>query len=121
MNRGEIWPVDFEPSTGAEVNKQTRPAIIVSNNALNRTVKRLNYGVVTVIPLSSRIDRTLSHQVYLSSSETGLKHDSKTLTEQVRAVDISRVLGKKPWGSLIEPLLREVELSLLKHFALIGR
>ncbi len=121
MNRGEIWPVDFEPSTGAEANKEARPAIIMSNNALNRTVKRLNYGVVTVIPLSSCIDRTLSHQVYLSASETGLRHDSKTLTEQVRAVDISRVIGKKPWGILTESLLREVELSLLQHFALISR
>ena len=75
---------------------------------------------MTVIPVSSRIDRTLSHQVYLSTNETGLRHDSKALTEQVRAVDISRVLGKKPWGFLMEPLLHEVELSLLKHFALIG-
>jgi hypothetical protein len=38
MLRGEVWWVNFDPSLGGEIQK-TRPAVIVSNNASNRTLK----------------------------------------------------------------------------------
>ncbi|MDP2965956.1 MAG: type II toxin-antitoxin system PemK/MazF family toxin, partial [Pelolinea sp.] len=35
MKRGEIWLVNLDPMTGAEIQK-TRPAVIVSNDALGK-------------------------------------------------------------------------------------
>ena len=33
--RGEIWRVDFNPTKGAEIQKQ-RPAVVISSDALGK-------------------------------------------------------------------------------------
>ena len=52
MKRGEVWWVKFNtPSVGGEIEKQ-RPAVIVSNNASNKYLNRLQ-----VIPITSKIEK----------------------------------------------------------------
>jgi mRNA interferase MazF len=58
MKRGEVWWVSFDPSKGGEIRKQ-RPAVIVSNDAANYHLNR-----VQVIPLTSNVDELYPSEAY---------------------------------------------------------
>ncbi len=115
MRRGEIRLVDLDPVRGAEADKR-RPAVIVSNDGANGTAGRLGRGVVTVVPVTSRITRVYPFQVLLEASMTGLDRDSKAQAEEVRSVAVERVgaaLGRLPGD-----LLSELDEALRLHLAL---
>ena len=98
MRRGEIRLVDLDPVRGSEANKR-RPAVIVSNDAANLAAARLGRGVITIVPVTSNIERLYPFQVSLPAPETGLARDSKAQAEQVRSVAVERVgirLGAVP-------------------------
>ena len=90
MRRGEIRVVDLEPVRGPEASK-TRPAVIVSNDGANSTATRLGRGVVTVVPVTSNVERLYPFQVLLTAVATGLQRDSKAQAEQVRSVAVERI------------------------------
>jgi len=98
MRRTEIRLVNLDPVVGSEAAR-TRPGIIVSNDGANATAQRLGQGVVTVVPVTSNIDRVYPFQTLLPANETGLGVDSKAQAEQVRSVAVERVgrlIGKVP-------------------------
>lgn len=113
MRRGEIRLTDLDPAQGNEANKR-RPTIIVSNHRANATADRLGRGVVTVVPVTSNVDKVFPFQVLLPANVTGLPVDSKAQAEQVRSVAIQRlgpVLGRLP-ASLVNELDRALRLHL---------
>ena len=115
MRRGEIRIVDLDPALGAESNKR-RPAVVVSNDGANTTAERLGRGVVTVVPVTSNVDRVYPFQVLLDADATGLARDSKAQAEQIRSVAIERV-GERV-GALTPELLGALDEALRLHLAL---
>ncbi len=115
MRRGEIRIVDLDPARGTESNKR-RPAVVVSNDGANTTAERLGRGVVTIVPVTSNVDRVYPFQVLLDADSTGLAHDSKAQAEQIRSVAIERI-GERV-GGLTPELLGELDEALRLHLAL---
>ena len=115
MLRGDIRLVDFDPALPGEAAR-IRPAVIVSNDGANTTASRLARGVVTVTPVTSNVARVYSFQVLLSSSDSGLRADSKVQAEQVRSVSVDRVGGQV--GMVPPVLMLEVDEALRLHLAL---
>ncbi|HWW09571.1 MAG TPA: type II toxin-antitoxin system PemK/MazF family toxin [Candidatus Acidoferrales bacterium] len=115
MRRGEIRVVDLEPVRGAEASK-TRPAVIVSNDGANTTATRLGRGVVTVVPVTSNVERLYPFQVLLKAAATGLPRDSKAQAEQVRSVAVERV-GTRV--AVVPPsVMAQLDEALRLHLAL---
>ena len=103
MRRGEVRLIDLEPVRGSEANKR-RPAILVSNDHANGSAARLGRGVITVVPISSNVQRVFPFQTLLPAGSSGLRVDSKAQAEQVRAVAVERVgpvLGLVPESLMI--------------------
>lgn len=115
MRRGEIRVVDLGPARSGEANKR-RPAVIVSNDRANASAARLGRGVVTVVPVTSNVDRVYPFQVLLEPAATGLAKPSKAQAEQVRSVAVGRV--GRSLGRLDPTLLAELDDALRLHLGL---
>jgi len=115
MRRGDIYSVDLDPARGSEANKR-RPAVIVSNDAANATAARLGRGVVTVVPVTSNVERVYPFQVLLRAAETGLDRDSKAQAEQIRTVAVERVRDKL--GVVPNETMLDIDEALRLHLGL---
>jgi len=99
-----------------QVADKRRSAVIVSNDHANSAADRLGRGVVTVVPLTSSLQRVVPFQVLLLARSTGLRVDSKAHAEQVRSVSVERVgllLGRIPARTMLA-----VDEALRLHLAL---
>jgi len=115
MRRGDIHVVNLDPAFGSETTKR-RPAVIVSNDAANSMAARLGRGVITVVPVTSNVQRVYPFQVLLPATATGLALDSKAQAEQIRSVAVERVgarLGAVPGATMLE-----IEEALRLHLGL---
>ena len=94
MKRGEVWWVSFDPSLGGEI-KKTRPAVIVSNDASNRALNR-----VQVVPFTSN-----TQKVYPCEALVTVKNvKSKAAADQLATVSKSRLqnrVGKLSKANLV--------------------
>jgi len=81
MKRGEVWWVTFDPSIGGEIRKK-RPAIIVSNDAANKHLNRIQ-----VVPLTSKTDHLYPSEAYV----TVVGKKGKAMADQLATVSKLRL------------------------------
>jgi mRNA interferase MazF len=115
MRRGEVHAVDLDPVRGSEANK-LRPAVIVSNDAANLAAARLGRGVITIVPVTSNVERLYPFQVLLPAADTGLARNSKAQAEQVRSVAVERVGARL--GVVPRAIMLQIDEALRLHLAL---
>jgi mRNA interferase MazF len=115
MLRGEIRSVDLDPVRGSEAGKR-RPGVIVSNDGANATASRLGRGVITVVPVTSNVERIYPFQVLLAAAASGLRQDSKAQAEQVRSVAVERI-GQQ-MGLVPAQIMLQIDEALRLHLAL---
>lgn len=115
MLRGEIRLVDFGQGLPGEAAKK-RPAVIVSNDGANATAARLRRGALTVVPMTTNVERVYPFQVLVSARSSELEHDSKAQAEQVRTISVER-LGER-LGSVRAPQMLELDEALRMHMSL---
>lgn len=108
MKRGEVWWVNFDPSVGGEVRKQ-RPAVIVSNDAANKHLNR-----VQVVPLTSKIGHIYPSEALL----TFKGRQAKAMADQLTTVSKLRLVNRS--DRLARADLRKVERAIKIQLGLSG-
>lgn len=106
MNRKEIWMIDLNPTTGAEINK-IRPAVIVSSNNIGALPLRV------IVPLSEWNERYISaswHVKVTKDAKNNLTKDSTADCFQVRSLSTSRFKNQK--GTMDDITFAKIEQAI---------
>lgn len=102
MVRGDVYLVDLNPTKGAEI-KKTRPAVIISPDEMNNTIK-----TVIIAPLTSTI-RAYPFRVDC----TFQRKNGQIALDQIRSLDKKRLIKKM--GNFSAPKINTIlgRLSLI--------
>ena len=98
--RGEVWWVGFGPAVGGEIRKR-RPAIVVSNDAANTHLNRIQ-----VVPVTSNVGRLFPAEAYVTLEG----EQRKAMADQVATISKERLRSRI--GRLDATEMRGVERAI---------
>jgi len=101
--RGDVFWVNLDPTVGAEI-KKTRPCVIISPDAANRS------GPLVIVAPITKIERkaVYFHEVFLPRGTANLSYPSKIKVFQLRCIDKER-LNQPSIGSIPAELIRMLD------------
>ena len=106
MMRGEVWWINFDLSVGGEIRKK-RPAVIMSNNAANQFLNR-----VQVVPLTSSVGKLYPSETYVTFR--GKK--AKAMADQLTTVSKKRLMNQA--GKISKTEMERVERAIIVQLGL---
>ncbi|QFS43027.1 type II toxin-antitoxin system PemK/MazF family toxin [Nostoc sphaeroides] len=112
MKRGDIYYANLSPVMGSEMGKR-RPVLIVSNDISNSAA-----NTVTILPLTSNVNRVYPFEFLLNPEVSGLTKPSKVQAQQVRTISKQQITGEV-LGSLNEEIMVLIDAALKLHLGLV--
>jgi mRNA interferase MazF len=106
MKRSEVWWINFDLSVGGEIRKK-RPALIVSNNAANQFLNR-----VQVVPLTTSVGKLYPSETYVTFG----RKKAKAMADQLTTVSKRRVINQA--GTVSKTEMEGIERAIMIQLAL---
>lgn len=108
MKQGDIWLINLDPTTGAEI-KKTRPAIIVNDDTLGKLPLKI---IVPLTDWKQKYDVAPWMIKIEVSSGNGLTKDSSADCFQIRSISENRFVRRL--GKVNKSELDEIRIGLSK-------
>lgn len=106
VSRGDVWLVNFDPTIGSEI-KKTRPAVIVSSDALGILPVHV---VVPITDWKERYTKNLWHIKIVNDAANGLDKVSAVDALQIRSVSVDRLTKKV--GRVSSTIMEEIVAAI---------
>ena len=106
FDRGGIYLAKLYPSKGHEPGK-TRPVLVLQTNMLNH----IGHTTIIIVPLTTQLIDDAYPLRYRIGKRNNLRESSELLCDQIRAIDVNRLLPEK-LASLSDKEMLEVEQQI---------